>query len=68
MNEQIKDFLKQNDLCIVDGEITECGIEEAKKFAELIEKECVQASAGFVPGYGLEPFSELFNKHYGVKK
>jgi hypothetical protein len=44
------------------------GLDEIEKFAELIVRECAQVSADFVPGYGLEPFSERFNKHFGVEE
>ena len=39
-----------------------------EKFAELIVRECAQVAADFVPGYGLEPFSKQFKKHFGVEE
>jgi hypothetical protein len=67
MNERIQKLIEQaNTRTFIneDGSLTP----ELHKFAELIVKECAQVSADFVPGYGLEPFSERFNKHYGVKE
>jgi hypothetical protein len=67
MNERIKQLVRQaNTRTFIneDGSLTP----ELHKFAELIVGECAQVSADFVPGYGLEPFSERFNKHYGVKE
>jgi hypothetical protein len=67
MNERIKQLAEQaNTRTFIneDGSLTP----ELHKFAELIVRECAWDYADFVPGYGLEPFSERFNKHYGVKE
>jgi hypothetical protein len=67
MNERIKQLVKQaNTRTFIneDGSLTP----ELHKFAELIVKECAQVSADFVPAYGLELFSERWNKHYGVEE
>ena len=73
MNERIKELAEQATIrgeeylpgCA--GHPTPTVYFDKEKFAELIVRECAQVSADFVPGYGLEPFSERFNKHFGVK-